>query len=126
MLPETKIILAALWICIMLIYLLGDVLRIMSGDMATMMAEGDIKFTQGVWLGIAAMMLIPIIMIMMSLVLPYNINRWAQIIVAVIVFLFNLVALPTYPSAYDKFLLAVSLVFNVVTVVYAWNWVETA
>ena len=37
-------------------------------------------------------------------------------------FLFNLVGLPTYPSLYDKFLLAVSLGFNVVTIWYAWNW----
>ena len=39
-------------------------------------------------------------------------NRWANIIVAGFFFLFNLVGLPTYPSAYDKFLLVVSLVFN--------------
>ena len=44
------------------------------------------------------------------------------VIVAVFFFLFNLVGLPTYPSAYDKFLLAVSLVFNAVTVWMAWNW----
>ena len=49
-------------------------------------------------------------------------NRWANIIVAVFFFLFNLVGLPTYPSAYDKFLLAVSLGFNVMTVWTAKNW----
>ncbi|MBI3175321.1 MAG: hypothetical protein HYZ25_16480 [Chloroflexi bacterium] len=37
-------------------------------------------------------------------------------------FLFNLVGLPTYPPLFDKFLLAVSLVFNAVTVCYAWKW----
>ena len=36
---------------------------------------------------------------------------------------FNLVGLPTYPSVYDKFLIVVGLVFNVVTVWYAWKWV---
>ncbi len=36
--------------------------------------------------------------------------------------LFNLVGLPTYPSLYDKFLLVVSMVFNGVTIWYAWNW----
>jgi hypothetical protein len=45
-----------------------------------------------------------------------------NIIVAVFFFLFNLVGLPTYPSFYDKFLLAVSLGFNVITIWYAWNW----
>jgi hypothetical protein len=31
--------------------------------------------------------------------------------------------LPTYPSAYDKFLIIVGLVFNVLTVWYAWQWI---
>jgi hypothetical protein len=38
-------------------------------------------------------------------------------------FLFNLVGLPTYPSWYDRFLLAVSLGSNGLTVWYAWRWV---
>jgi len=49
-------------------------------------------------------------------------GRWVNIIVAVFFFLFNLVGLPTYPPFYDKFLLAVSLGFNVITIWYAWNW----
>ncbi len=49
-------------------------------------------------------------------------SRWANIIVAVFFFLFNLVGLPTYPSFYGKFLLAASLVFNRITVWYAWKW----
>ena len=74
---------------------------------------GTQHFSQGMWLGIAALMLIPILMVVLSLVLPQPVNRWVNIIAAVFFFLFNLVGLPTYPSAYDKFLLAVSLGFNV-------------
>jgi len=81
------------------------------------------KLTQGMLLGIAMLMLIPILMVFLTLVLSYPVNRWANIIVAVIFFLFNLLGLPTYPSAYDKFLIAVSLVFNVLTIWYAWNWI---
>jgi hypothetical protein len=54
---------------------------------------------------------------------PIRVNRWANIIVAVFFFVFNLIGLPIYPSAYDKFLIVVSLVFNVLTVWFAWNWV---
>jgi hypothetical protein len=36
-------------------------------------------------------------------------NRWANIIVAIVFFTFNLIRLPTYPSAYDKFLIVVGL-----------------
>ena len=105
----------------MLIYLLGDVLRIFSGDVARM--GGTQHFSQAMWLGIAVLMLIPILMVVVSLALPHPVNRWANIIVAVFFFLLNLATLPTYPSAYDKFLLLVSMVFNVVTVWTAWNWV---
>ncbi|MCG2783762.1 MAG: hypothetical protein L6461_01510 [Anaerolineae bacterium] len=117
---DTKIILSATWIVVMLIYLLGDVLRIYSGDMAKMMAATP--FPKAAWLVAAVLMLIPILMIFLSLVLPQPSNRWANIIVASFFILFNLVGLPTYPSLYDKFLLVVSLVFNGVTIWYAWNW----
>ncbi len=117
---DTRIILSGIWVTVMLIYLLGDVLRIYSGDFARM-AEKQ-QFSSHMWLGAAVLMLIPILMVFMSLVLPQPINRWANIIAAVGFCLFNLVGLGSYPSAYDKFLLIVSMIFNGVTVFYAWNW----
>ena len=121
---DTRIILAGIWVALMLAYLLGDVLRIFSGDYkAGEMGEQLTKFTQPMWLGIAVLMVIPILMVVLSLMLPYSVNRWANIIVAVFFFIFNLIGLPTYPSAYDKFLIVVGLVFNVLTVWTAWNWV---
>ncbi len=117
---DTRIILSGIWITVMLIYLLGDVLRIYSGDSARM-AEGR-RFTGLMWLGAAVLMLIPILMVLLSLVLPQPINRWVNIIVAIGFFLFVLVDLRSYPSAYDKFLLIVSIILNGVTVLSAWNW----
>jgi hypothetical protein len=84
---------------------------------------GDMQMTQGMMLGIAIFMVIPIVMVVLTLTLQYPVNRWANIIVAIIFFVFVLIQLPTYPSAYDKFLLIVSLVFNAMTVWYAWKWV---
>jgi hypothetical protein len=121
---DTRIILSAAWIALMLTYLLGDVLRIFSGDyQAGEMGKQLAKFTRPMWLGIAILMVIPIVMVIFSLILPQSVNRWANIIAAVFFFLFNLVGLPTYPSAYDKFLIIVGLGFNILTVLYAWNWV---
>ncbi len=121
---DVRIILSALWVALMLTYLLGDVLRIFSGDFKA--GEiGGIQITQIMWFGIAILMMIPIVMVFLSLTLKYPAIRWATIIVAIFFFLFNLVGLPTYPSAYDKFLIIVGLVFNVLTVWYAWKWVQT-
>jgi len=119
---DVKIILSALWVALMLTYLLGDVLRIFSGDFKA--GEiGGMQITQELWLGIAILMVIPIVMVFLSLTLKYPVNRWANIIVAIVFFGFNLIGLPTYPSAYDKFLIFVGLVFNVLTVWYSWKWV---
>ena len=117
-----QIKLSALWISLMLTYLLGDVLRIFSGDFKA--GEiGGMKVSQTRWLGIAVIMVIPIVMVFLSLTLPDPVNRWVNIIVAILFLIFNLIGLPTYPSAYDKFLIVVGLVFNVLTVWYAWKWV---
>ena len=119
---EIKIKLAALWVVLMLTYLLGDVLRIFSGDFKA--GEiGGMQISQTMYLGMAVLMVIPIVMVFLSLTLKHPVSRWANIIVAIFFFVFNLIGLPTYPSAYDKFLIVVGLVFNVLTVWYAWKWI---
>ena len=118
---EIKIKLSALWVALMLAYLLGDVLRIFSGDFVGGEVEG-MEVTQGMYLGLAILLVIPVVMVFLSLTLEYKANRWANIILAIVFFVFNLIGLPTYPSAYDRFLIIVGLVFNVLTVWYAWKW----
>ena len=117
-----QIKLSALWIVLMLTYLLGDVLRIFSDDFKP--GEiGGMQVSQTMYLGMAALMVIPVVMVYLSLTLNQPVNRWANIVVAIVFFLFNLVGLPTYPSVYDKFLIVVGLGFNVLTVWTAWRWV---
>ncbi len=119
---DVQIILAGIWIALMLTYLLGDVLRIFSGDYKKTEMEGE-KFGQIQWLGIAVLMVIPIVMIILTLTLGYPLNKWLNIVAALFFFVFNIIGLPTYPSHYDRFLIIVGLVFNVLTVWYAWMWV---
>ena len=119
---DVQIKLSALWVALMLTYLLGDVLRIFSGDFKP--GEiGGMRIGQATYLGIAILMVIPIIMVFLSLTLKNPANRWVNIVVAIVFFGFNLIGLPTYPSAYDKFLIIVGLAFNVLTVWHAWKWV---
>ncbi len=119
---DVRIILSGLWVSLMLTYLLGDVLRIFAGDFKAGEMMGA-QATQAIFIGAAILMLIPIVMVVLSLTLKYPAIRWVTIIAAILLFVFNLIGLPTYPSAYDKFLIVVGLVFNVVTVWYAWKWV---
>ena len=121
---KVRIILSAIWVSLMLTYLLGDVLRIFAGDFQAGEVSG-MQGTQVIWLAATILMLIPIVMVVLSVTLVYPVIRWVTIGAAVILFLLNLVGLPTYPGLYDKFLIAVGLVFNGVTVWYAWKWIES-
>jgi hypothetical protein len=95
----------------------------MAGDIKPGEIEG-VQVGQGVWFGIAVLMLIPILMVVLSLTLPYRANRLANIIVAGFFFVMNTIGVPGYPGAYDKFLIIVGLGINTMTVWYAWNWIE--
>jgi hypothetical protein len=89
-----KIKLSGLWVALMLTYLLGDVLRIFSGDFNAGEISG-MEITQVMYLGMAILMVIPVVMVFLSLALPYKANRWANIILAIFFFVFNLIGLPT-------------------------------
>ena len=119
---DTRILLSGLWVALVLNNLWGDVLRIFAGDVKLGEIDGVVP-TQRVWLGIAVLMLIPILMVLLNLTLPYPAIRWVNIIVAAFFFIMNIVGLPGYPGAYDKFLIVVGLFFNILTVWYAWKWV---
>lgn len=119
-LVDVRIILAALWVCLMLIFLLGDVLRIFAGDFTTGELGGG-PAPPWMWVVIAAVMLTPIVMIVLSLVLPYPAIRWVCLVAAVLWILFNLMGLP-YPGAYDNFLIVASFVVCGAIIWYAWRW----
>jgi len=118
---DVRIILSGLWVATMLTYLLGDVLRIFAGDFTAGEMQG-MQVTQTMWIGIAILMVIPVVMVVLSMTLNYSVNRWANIIVAIFFLGFNLISFQGY-SAQDELLLIVSIGFNVMTVWSAWKWV---
>jgi hypothetical protein len=119
---DTRIVLSGIWIALMLTYLLGDVLRIFSGNFEPGKLQGGVQATQGMWLGIAVIMLVPILMVVLTLIIPYPAIRWINIIAAALIAIFNIFGLP-YPGVYDNFLIAVSFLFNALTIWFAWRWV---
>jgi len=119
-----RIILSAFWVALMFLYQQGDVQRLYSGDFIPGEVElGEMMSPEMLWLVSAITMTIPVVMIILSLTLPHNANRWANIIVAILFFVYTLNGVRMYPSAYDRFLLIVSLGGNALTVWYAWKWV---
>jgi Family of unknown function (DUF6326) len=117
---STRIILAALWAALMLTYLLGDVLRIFSGAFVAGEIAGR-SATEWMWLLAALVMLIPILMIVASLALPYPAIKWLSIVAAGFLVLFNLAGLP-YQHLFDNFLIVFGFGFNGLIAWYAWTW----
>jgi hypothetical protein len=107
---DVRIILAALWICLMFTYLLGDVLRIFSGDFVPGQMAGE-QAVQRTWFAAALLMLVPIIMIFLSLILLNPVIGWLNIIFAIILLVVNLAGLRSYPGYYDRFLWVLSSMF---------------
>ena len=117
---DVRVILSALWGSLMLVFLLGDVLRIFAGDYTAGELAG-IPASQSMWVGIAALMLTPILMMVLSLVVPYPAIRWVCIVAAGLWIVLNLMGLP-YPGAYDNFLIGVSIIVCGAMIWYAWTW----
>ena len=118
---DAQIRLSGLWVALMLTYLLGDVLRIYAGDFTPGEIRG-VRLTDAMVSAIAVLMVVPIVMLVLTLTVDQPIARWANIIVAIGLFAFNLVGLPGYPGLYDKFLILVGLGWNAMTVWFAWSW----
>ena len=96
---EVKIKLSAVWVALMLTYLLGDVLRIYAGDFKTGEIAGK-PVSKELYLGIAIVMVIPVVMVILSLTLNDPVDRWVNIIVAILFFVFNLIGLPIWLNTY--------------------------
>ena len=121
---DVRIILAALWIAVEFLYQQGDMQRIYSADFIPGEVElGGVMSPETLWMISAITMTIPVAMIILSLTLPHNANRWVNIIVAAFFFMYTIIGVGKYPSAYDRLLLLVSLVANALTIFYAWKWI---
>lgn len=116
----TRIVLAACWVSLMLVYLLGDVLRIFAGHF-TPGRIADRPTADWMWTLAAVVMLLPIAMILVSLLVPATPLVWITVIVAGFLVLFNLSGLP-YQGFYDNMLIVVGILLNGVTIWQALAW----
>jgi len=116
----TRIVLAGCWIALMLVYLLGDVIRIFAGDF-TPGKMGAIAGAPWMWTVAAVVMLIPIAMILVSLLVPAGPLVWISVGASVFLVIFNLMGLP-YPGFYDNLLIVVGFSVNAIIVWQALVW----
>jgi hypothetical protein len=111
---DPRILLAACWVSLMLVYLLGDVIRIFAGQF-TPGRMGDREGAEWMWIVATVVMLVPIAMILVSLTVPRGPLVWITVIAAGFLVIFNLLGLP-YPGAFDNILIVVSFAVNGFTI----------
>ena len=97
----------------------GVLAEIMSGTVA----DGTVKITAGFLLGTAIMFEIPFLMIVLSWVLKYRANRWANIIAATLFAVTQIYSLFLgVPSPMYIFYTTVEIAGLLLIVWYAWKW----
>jgi predicted anti-sigma-YlaC factor YlaD len=118
---DTKVLLSTLWIVVMLNMLKADILSLYipgtADEVARTAGETPIPLLM---LGGAIMMEISIAMIILSRVLKYRVNRWANIITSFITIAFVVGGGSSYP--HYLFIATIEMVCLLVIIWNAWKW----
>jgi hypothetical protein len=120
---ETKVLLSTLWIVVMINMLKADILSLYIPGAAEEVAKtaGETPITQ-LMLGGAIVMEISIVMIILSRVLKYRVNRWVNIITSIITIAFVLGGGASYP--HYIFIATVEVICLLLIIWNAWRWAE--
>jgi hypothetical protein len=84
---NTKVKLSAMWIALMFFYLYRDVLGFMEpGHIEDLLSGelGGVQMTSTILLGSAILMAVPSLMVLFSLILKANLNRWLNIVLGIL------------------------------------------
>ena len=120
---DMKVRLSTLWIVVMFNIVFADILSFINpGFLEEVMTgyAGEIEITEGLLLAFAILLEIPIAMILLSRVLKYRANRWANIIAAVITIVFVIGGGST--DVHYLFFATVEVVLLAMIIWYAWKW----
>ena len=118
---DTKVLLSTLWIVVMFNMLTADILSLYIPGAADELAKtaGETPITL-LMLGGAIMMEIAIVMILLSRVLTYRVNRWLNIITGITTIAFVVGGGSSYP--HYIFIAAVEVVCLLLIIWFAWRW----
>ena len=118
---DTRVLLSSLWIVVMINMLKADILSLYIPGATDELVQfaGDTPIPQ-LMLGAAVIMEIAIVMIVLSHVLTYRVNRWANMIVAVLMIAFVIGGGSTYP--HYIFIAAVEVACLLLIIGIAWRW----
>ena len=117
--------LAGLWTSVMFCYVYGDYFGLYAPGKLTQMLDGRIgplgPATQGVLVGVAALMAIPSLMVALSLLLRPGLARWLNIVLGAF---YTAIMLLTMQGAWTfyVFLAVIEVALTASAVWLAWRW----
>jgi hypothetical protein len=120
---DTKLLLSTLWIVVMINMAFADILGLFIPGSLEEVAKTSVSTGTTIsqlMLGGAIMLEIPIAMILLSRVLKYKVNRWANIITSVITILYVVGGGSLYP--HYIFMATMEVVCMLLIVWFAWKW----
>ena len=117
---DRKVVLSTLWIFVMFNYLYADVLMLIVHPAIYQKAAAHMS--GAVALAFAALMEIPILMIFLSRVLKYRVNRWANIIAGAESTVFAAFTLSAKMPSYYLFFTSIEILCTLFIIWYAWTW----
>jgi len=126
---DPKVMLSTLWIFVMFNYLYCDLFGLMDSAILKQLLEGDlgfVKVTERFLLGASLLMEVPIAMVLLSRILNYRANRWANIIAGSFktLVMIGSMFLGEGPTEYYLFFGTIEMACTAYIVWYAWNWTE--
>ena len=123
---DMNVKLSTLWITATLSYLYCDVISLMDPELLKQYLKGNVNglaTTPGFLLGAAILISIPIVMVLLSRVLSYRANRWANIAAATFMTAVQILTLVIgVPALYYLYLSIIEIACTVLIVGYAWRW----
>jgi hypothetical protein len=127
---DMKSRLSTLWIFASLNYLYCDVASLMDPQLLPQYLRGNVnglEFTPEFLLAAGVLVEIFIAMVLLSRLLPYRVNRWANIAAGAVMTAVQLsTVLFTAPAPYYGFFSAIEIATTVTIVWCAWKWTEPA
>ena len=120
---DTKVLLSALWIVVMINMLKADILSLnipgAAEEVARTSASAGASIPQLMLVG-AVMGNLAIVMIVLSRVLKYGINRWVNIAVSVVTIAYIWGGMASYP--HYIFISSIETICLLLIIGFAWTW----
>jgi uncharacterized protein DUF6326 len=120
---DRKVVLSTLWVFVMFNYLYNDLVMMIVNPQ--LYEKAATRMTGGVVLGFTILMEILIVMVLLSRVLKYRANRWANIIAGIVGTAFVAVTIRGTSPGFYLFLSAIEIASTLFIVWYAWTWLPS-